>query len=98
MAETLRPLSTTPSGTSNHPLVSIIVVNYNGGEKLLRCLKSLLAASYPARELIIVNNASSDGSDIALKDAAINHPDLNVIWSKQNLGYAGGVNLALEVA
>ncbi len=98
MAETLRPSSTTPSGTSNRPFVSIIVVNYNGGEKILRCLKSLQEAAYPARELIIVDNASSDGSDIILKDAASKHSELIVIWSKQNLGYAGGVNLAMEAA
>ena len=80
------------------PLVSIVVVNYNGGENLSRCLETLRADSYSAREIIVVDNASADTSPIILKDLSARHADLIVLWSRQNLGYAGGVNLALTAA
>jgi GT2 family glycosyltransferase len=72
------------------------VVNYNGGEHLLSCLEALGADSYPAREIIVVDNASADTSPTILRDIGARHPDLIVLWSKENLGYAGGVNLALN--
>ncbi len=87
-----------PGERSRQPLVSIIVVNYNGGEHLPRCLETLCLDSYPAREIIVVDNASADTSSIILKDLSVRHADLVVLWSDQNLGYAGGVNLALAAA
>ena len=44
------------------PLVSIIVVNWNGGQILQRCLESIRLLTYPNYELIIVDNGSSDGT------------------------------------
>ena len=92
MVDTLR---IPPIPNSIRAFVSIIVVNYNGGEKLLHCLAALRAASYSEREIIVVDNASTDGSGDALRDEATRHPDLIVVWSEQNLGYAGGINLAM---
>lgn len=86
------------SPTEYHPLVSIIVVNYNGGERLRRCVEALLADSYSERELIIVDNASVDGSQDILKEVATRYSGVKVLWSTRNLGYAGGVNLALNAA
>lgn len=87
-----------PPISSAPPLISIIVVNYNGGKSLVRCLEALRADAYSPREIIVVDNASTDGSPIILKDLCARHPELIVLWSKQNLGYAGGVNLALGAA
>jgi GT2 family glycosyltransferase len=86
------------SDTASRPLVSIIVVNYNGGETLSRCLEALLADFSPVREIIVVDNASTDRSSGILEDLCARHPDVIVVWSKRNLGYAGGANLALEAA
>ena len=61
-------------------------------------MEALRADSYSAREIIVVDNASTDSSPAILRDLSARHPDLIVLWSKQNLGYAGGVNLALNVA
>jgi len=95
--DTARPIpSISPPAT--HPLVSLIVVNYNGGVSLLSCLEALISDPYSAREIIVVDNASTDQSPIILKDMSARHPNFIVVWSKQNLGYAGGVNLALGVA
>jgi len=47
---------------SDWPLVSIIIINYNGKNYLADCLKSLLKTNYPQLEIIVVDNNSTDGS------------------------------------
>lgn len=82
----------------DHPLVSVIVVNYNGGKNLRQCLDSLLVDKNTSREVLIVDNASTDESPMVLRTIAALHPDLTVIWNSQNVGYAGAVNVALNSA
>src|SRR5205085_3046633 len=48
--------------SSSVPLVSAIVVNWNGGPMLLDALESLFVQTWPALEVILVDNASTDGS------------------------------------
>ena len=47
---------------ANAPMVSIIVVNYNGKDVLPKCLDALSKLDYPNCEIIIVDNGSTDGS------------------------------------
>jgi GT2 family glycosyltransferase len=86
------------SRRSNPAPVSLIVVNYNGAERLTGCLDSLIADEYPAQQLIVVDNASTDGSRAVLNQLASLHREVEVLWSDRNLGYAGGVNFALGSA
>lgn len=70
--------------------VSIVLVNYNGGDLLARCLASIAEAP-PRRafEVIVVDNASVDDSaDRALRD----HPAVAVIRNAQNVGLARAFN------
>lgn len=83
---------------SQWPLVSVVIVNYNGGDRLSQCLESLLEGTYPAQEFIIVDNASTDTSPRIIREFATTHSDLITLWSASNLGYAGAVNLALASA
>lgn len=83
---------------SGCPLMSIVVVNYNGGERLVSCLESLILDTDPVREILVVDNASTDGSRTILRDVAALHPEITMLWSERNLGYAGAVNLALDRA
>ncbi|MEK6325048.1 MAG: glycosyltransferase family 2 protein [Acidobacteriota bacterium] len=76
----------------------MIVVNYNGGWRVDNCLEALLAGTYPAQELIVVDNASTDDSPRVIRDIATGHPDVTALWSTSNLGYAAAVNLALTSA
>ncbi len=76
------------------PLVSILVVNFNGAKWLPACLDSLASVSYPNREVIVVDNASTDNS-LAVLSA---YPSVKTIRSGRNLGFAGGNNLALQHA
>lgn len=69
---------------------SVILVNFNNKEDLATCLPSLLKFLGPHDEVIVVDNASTDGSPDWL---AHTFPVVKVICCKENLGYAGGNNL-----
>lgn len=73
------------------PNVGIAIVNRDGRELLLRCLDSLEALEWPneALEVVVVDNASSDGSAEAVRQR---HPEVRVVQEDRNLGFAGGAN------
>ncbi len=71
------------------PTVSIIIPSWNGAHLLPTCLDALRQQTYKDFEIIVVDNASSDGSRALL---AGSYPDVRVIPLSQNLFYAGGVN------
>jgi GT2 family glycosyltransferase len=75
--------------------VSVIIVNYNGGEALQRCLAALSAQTLPPEEVFLVDNASSDGSGEA---AARAYPFLTYLPQDENLGFAAGNNAAARMA
>lgn len=78
--------------------VYAIVVNYNNFADTRECIASLRSASVPPGmdfSILLVDNASSDGSSRALK---AEFPDLVCIESESNLGYAGGNNLGIKRA
>jgi len=81
------------------PLVSVVVVNYNGADALGRCLEALAAdADDGSTEVLVVDNASSDGSYAVAETAAARHDSIRLLRSPTNRGYAGAVNLALADA
>jgi len=76
----------------NEPLVSIITVNYNQSKITMELLASLRKVSYSNIEVIVVDNASpSDNPDIILEQ----YPEIKLIKSQKNLGFAGGNNLGI---
>ncbi len=77
------------------PSVRAVVLNYNGGDLTLNCLRRLRATDWPAERfsIVLVDNASSDGVVGRTRDEM---PDVQVITSERNLGFAGGCNLALR--
>ena len=80
-------------------MVSVVVVNYNGADALERCLDALVADGGAVQtEILVVDNASTDGSDQIAERAAGEHDALRLIRSETNRGYAGAVNLALSEA
>ena len=76
-------------------LVSIIVLNYNAGKLLLDCVESIKNSSYQNIEILIVDNISSDGSQIKCKER---FPDVKLIENEKNLGYCGGNNVGINEA
>jgi GT2 family glycosyltransferase len=74
---------------------SIIVVSWNGEAYLGECLNAILALAGPDDEVIVVDNASVDGS-VAL--VRTRWPQVRLIENHRNLGFAGGCNTGLRVA
>jgi GT2 family glycosyltransferase len=77
------------------PRVRAVVLNYNGGELTLECLRRLRATEWPADcfSVVLVDNASSDRVVATTRDEM---PDVEIITSDRNRGFAGGCNLALR--
>jgi GT2 family glycosyltransferase len=76
------------------PRVSVIVVNWNGEIFLERCLTALLSQTVIPNEIILLDNASTDGS----VDIIQQFPLVRLIALEQNTGFARGNNLAIEAA
>ncbi len=77
------------------PLVSIVIVNWNGASLLPACLESIHAQSYKHYEIIVVDNASTDKSVALLRRK---YPKVKLIENATNLGFAGGVNVGAVLA
>jgi GT2 family glycosyltransferase len=77
------------------PLVSIVVVNWNGAAVLPRCLDALAAQTRRDFELLVVDNGSSDGSADGLEGK---YPAVRLIRLERNMGYAAANNLAARSA
>ena len=77
------------------PLVSIITINYNESEVTLELLDSVRKLSYSNYEVIVVDNASPNDNPDKIKE---NFPEVNLIKSPENLGFAGGNNLGVKQA
>lgn len=86
------------SNRKGESLVSVIVVNYNGEQWLRACIGALQADPDAVREIIVVDNASTDDSSRILQEIATEHLEVRVLSSEVNLGYAGAVNLARSTA
>jgi GT2 family glycosyltransferase len=77
------------------PLVSVIIVNYNGEVYLDKCLDSLRATTYPNFEVLVIDNNSTDQSSDLVKR---NYPYVKLIKLKTNQGFAVANNLAAKEA
>ena len=75
--------------------VSVVIVNYNGAEHLSHCLDAVFALSFAADEVLIVDNASSDGSE---RLASERHPAARVIRLPANHGPCPARNVGLSTA
>jgi GT2 family glycosyltransferase/glycosyltransferase involved in cell wall biosynthesis len=69
--------------------VSVVVVNYRGAEDTIACLDGLRDLDYEDLEVIVVDNASGDGSAEVL---TARFPDARVLALEENTGFAGGCN------
>lgn len=77
------------------PRVAIVILNWNGKEDTLECLRSVMNLDYGNFEVIVVDNGSSDGS---VAEIRAQFPEVAVVETGQNLGYAGGNNVGIKRA
>lgn len=79
----------------SEPLVFIILVNWNGKRETLECLASLKGISYKNHKIIVVDNASSDGSVETFRSQ---FQDVIVLPMHENFRFAGGNNAGMKFA
>jgi len=84
--------SSVPQAATRGRLVSILIINFNGAKWLVSCLNSLASVTYPNREVILVDNASSDESLQIVE----RYRWVRLVRSEKNCGFAGGNNLGLR--
>lgn len=77
---------------AKNPLVSVIIVNWNGGKVLKQCLTALSDQVFQDFEIVVVDNGSTDGSVEGLE---INYPGVQVKRLNQNRGFAAANNLGV---
>jgi hypothetical protein len=78
---------------SNFPKVSIVILNYNAGNLLEKCISSVIQSNYENLEIILIDNASEDQSQKKCKEK---FPQIKLFENKENLGYCQGNNIGLE--
>jgi GT2 family glycosyltransferase len=84
------------TGHDETPKASIIVVNWNTRELLLQCLRSIRECTPDVSiQIVVVDNASTDRSADAV---AAQYPDVTLVRSTENLGFARGNNLGFDSA
>ena len=84
-----------PANTSSDALVTVIILNWNGRRFLEPCLLSLRRQTLMGVGVLIVDNGSTDGS---VEFVGQRFPEVRVIHSDTNLGFAAGNNLAIRQA
>jgi GT2 family glycosyltransferase len=76
-------------------LITVIIVSYNTRDITLKCLRRLFDGTRLPLEVIVVDNASTDGSPQAIAQA---YPGVRVIRNDRNAGFASANNQAMRVA
>jgi len=83
------------SSTRNNANIAVVVLNWNRFEDTVQCIESLQSAEYATLQIILVDNASTDGSAEKL---AKKFPELKLVRCPKNGGYAAGNNAGIRVA
>ncbi|MBN1963813.1 MAG: glycosyltransferase family 2 protein [Anaerolineae bacterium] len=87
--------NSTPTPTASDPLVSVVVINWNGAHHLPTCLDALRAQTYPHREVLVADNASTDGSQALVRDQ---YPEVKLVALDENRGFTGGNNAGIAAS
>ena len=82
------------SEIDNEPLISIIVINFNGKDYLMDCIDSVFKTKYSKYELILIDNNSSDGSS---QECVKKYPHIRFFQNKKNLAMAAR-NIGLDAS
>jgi GT2 family glycosyltransferase len=79
----------------HNDFVSVTIVTYNSGRFIRRCLESVLDQDYRAREIIVVDNASTDGTTDILEQF---EDRCQIYYNQQNIGFAAAQNQAIALS
>lgn len=78
-----------------YPKTAVIILNFNSYNQTIECIESVKNITYPNYEIIVVDNNSKDDSLQQIKGS---FPDVILLKSRDNLGYASGNNLGIKYA
>lgn len=78
---------------STRPRIAIVIVIWNGIEHTLQCLASFRADRYPNRQILIVDNGSTDDSAALIRAG---FPEAAILQTGKNLGFTGGNNAGIR--
>lgn len=81
--------------SKEYPLVSILVLNWNGQRVIRQSLDSVRRLEYPNKEKIVIDNNSTDSSIEIIKRE---FPDFQLVRNDKNLGFAAGMNVGIKKA
>src|SRR5262245_51756030 len=76
-------------------LVSVTLVTYNSGRFIRRCLESVLAQDYPNLEIVVIDNASTDGTEDILAQF---EDRCEIVYNEENIGFAAAQNQAIGLS
>lgn len=77
------------------PFLYAVILGWNRHQDTLECIHSLLKMDYPNLKVLVVDNASSDGTPERVRAT---FPQLELIINEENLGFAAGNNVGIEYA
>src|SRR6202451_3404416 len=80
---------------SRSEFVSITIVTYNSGRFIKRCLESVLEQEYPFKEIIVIDNNSSDGTIDILEPF---EDRCRIVYNEENIGFAAAQNQAIALS
>jgi GT2 family glycosyltransferase len=80
---------------AQNDFVSVTIVTYNSGRFIRRCLESVLDQKYPRMEVIVVDNASTDGTCDILEQF---EERVQLVYNEENIGFAAAQNQAIRLS
>ena len=80
---------------ASNDFVSVTIVTYNSGRFIKRCLESVMEQKYPRLEIIVIDNASTDGTADILEQFA---DRCRVVYNDENIGFAAAQNQAIGMS
>ena len=80
---------------SRSDFVSVTIVTYNSGRFIKRCLESVLAQNYPLKEIIVIDNNSTDGTIDILEQF---EDRCRIVYNDENIGFAAAQNQAIGLS
>ena len=78
---------------ADHLTIGVVLVNWNGGEFTIPCVKSLYAGTLKPDQVVVIDNASQDGSPKKILEEC---PGIKIIINESNRGFSGANNQGIE--
>lgn len=96
--EGLNSINANPMASQSRPSIYAVMLNRNGFQLTVACIDSLKKSTVPLRKVIVLDQASEDGSYEKLQHLYENDDQVHVVRNEKNYGFALGVNIGIQKA